>query len=347
MAKRKPQYSPRIIYVACEGTKTEYWYFKSLDEALDEETNVRVQVYPDQTDLKQMQQSGQKGVKTDPKSLCEKAAEKLQNDAGIDEAWIVIDKDGHSALEETFARAAKTGVHIAFSSISFEHWLLLHFEKNDKAYAKSDCKNTDDKYVKCGSAKPDFPELNCSGERCVAALLRLKSYLPDFDKSKSPIFKMTQPLHQVAYINAAWLRRQVQDDLETAEGKIFQINPYCNVDKLLKSIYQDDEIIHWAAWGTPVQTNHLELSIQKTESGYQVHLQNISNQTQVVLPNQFFFSKEDGEVIPIEFSFLDGRANCFILPNRPDELEILPEALPEDSHYLNFRGKSCRIIFSE
>lgn len=345
MAKRKQRQSPRIIYVACEGTKTEYWYFKSLDEALDEEVNVRVRVYPDQSDLEEMRQAGQKGAKTDHKNLCTKATAKLQSDEGIEEAWIVIDKDHHLGLEQTFSEAAQTGVRIAFSSISFEYWLLLHFEKNDKAFEKSDCKNEDGKYIKCGSMQPDFPDLNCQGERCVAGLLRLRKYLPDFDKSNKFIFKATQALHSIAYENAAWLRRQMDTNLRAAEGKIFQINPYSNVDELLKSIYQDDEVLHWIEWGTFFQISQLKLSVQETKSGYQINLQNISDQSQVIMPAQFFLSNEHAVVLPFNFSFPDNRANCLLSPKQSNEFEILLDKVPEGNFYLNFRLGNHRLIY--
>ncbi len=347
MAKRKQRNSPRIIYLACEGTQTEYWYFKSLDEALDDDAEVKLQVYPDPSDLEEIRQTQQKGVKTDHKSLCAKAAEKLQSDEGINEAWIVIDKDRHSGLEQTFAQAAQTGVRIAFSSISFEHWLLLHFEKNDKAFEKSDCKNEDEKYVKCGSSQTKNPNLNCQGKRCVAGLLRLRDYLPDFDKSNQIIFKTTQPLHPLAYENAAWLRWRKQNDLEATGGKVFQINPYSNVDELLKSIYQDDEVIIWIAWGTPAKTNDFELTVQKSGNDYQVNACNISGRSQVILPTYFFLSNDDTERLSVEFSFLDDRPNFLVLPNQTVEFEILLYTLPEGTFYLNSKFGNYRLIYSE
>jgi len=210
MAKRKQQQSPRIIYLACEGTETEYWYFKSLDEGLDEDVGVRLSIYPDPADLIQIQQTGQKGVKTDHKGLCNKAAEKLQNNQGVDEAWIIIDKDGHPGLVETFAFAATTGVRIAFSSVSFEHWLLLHFEKNETEFQKSDCKTLNERgkdvYVKCGSQQTKYPAVNCMGERCIGGWLRINNYIPDFEKNSRRLFHATQPNLALAFENAVWLR---------------------------------------------------------------------------------------------------------------------------------------------
>ena len=51
---------------------------------------------------------------------------------GVDESWAVYDKDEHPKHEEAMAEAIKIidgkKVNIAFSSRSFEYYLLLHFE---------------------------------------------------------------------------------------------------------------------------------------------------------------------------------------------------------------------------
>ncbi|MDR0932624.1 MAG: RloB family protein [Victivallales bacterium] len=51
-----------------------------------------------------------------------------------DETWIVFDHDGHNILEngrknvpQVFKRAGNAKIKIAFSSISFETWILMHF----------------------------------------------------------------------------------------------------------------------------------------------------------------------------------------------------------------------------
>lgn len=345
MAKRVKRQSPRVIYLACEGTKTEYWYFKSLGEALDEYANVELRIYPDQSDELEIQQTNQKGVKTDHKSLCAKAAEKLQSDEGINEAWIVIDKDGHPALEATFDEASETGVQIAFSSISFEHWLLLHFEKNDKVFEKSDCKNDAGKYVKCGSSQPKFPLINCQGERCVAGLLRLRNYLPDFDKSNQTIFKTTQPHHQTAFENAAWLRWRIKTELATRDGKVFEVNPFTNVDVLLKSIYQSQEIIRWIDWGESVQAEDLDLVFNDAGDTCVLTVCNTSDRSQVVLPSMFYLTDETGQITKSSLEFEDGSSNLIIPPNVSVSITFQPAGTPKDGTYLNCRlGKYHFII---
>ena len=52
--------------------------------------------------------------------------------------WVVYDKDGYSKHAETFDYAKRHNVKIAFSSISFETWILLHFGYTTRAFEKSE-----------------------------------------------------------------------------------------------------------------------------------------------------------------------------------------------------------------
>jgi RloB-like protein len=65
-----------------------------------------------------------------PLRFVKEARDRLAEGA-FDEAWVVFDRNGHPAHEAAFALAAETDkpVNIAFSSRSFEQWVLLHFEK--------------------------------------------------------------------------------------------------------------------------------------------------------------------------------------------------------------------------
>ena len=79
----------------------------------------------------------------DPKSLLQNA---IESDA--DYVWIVFDQDGHAKIPETFAEAQNNGIEIAFSSISFETWILMHFEYTTASYAKCEDLISDMKHFK-------------------------------------------------------------------------------------------------------------------------------------------------------------------------------------------------------
>lgn len=55
-----------------------------------------------------------------------------------DELWAVFDKDKHTHHKEAFEKAQQKvnnkKVQIGFSSRSFEHWLILHFERNNTPF---------------------------------------------------------------------------------------------------------------------------------------------------------------------------------------------------------------------
>ena len=105
----------------------------------------------------------------------------------FDEVWVVFDKDGYTKHEEVF-ELAKNGareVKIAFSSIAFEHWALLHFTKCSTAFPKSDCKDEKERVLYCGTGQ----HINdCHGVRCVAGYMREHNFCPDYAKSGSYYF---------------------------------------------------------------------------------------------------------------------------------------------------------------
>jgi RloB-like protein len=240
---RKRRKTKTVIYIACEGTKTEYHYFEALKESMAND-ELELRIYPDESDkldlisphfVPKKHKKGTKtaitnlqGVKTDPKSLCDHVIEKCRREDGIDEAWIVIDKDGHSNLKNIFEKAEKAGIKIAFSSIAFEHWLLLHFEQNTTAFMKSDCKDGKGRYLKCGQLTH---EQDCNGERCVASHIRMKKYIPDYDKKATNLYHQTCQYLPNAFKNAEKLR-----DLSDNQVVIYDKNPYTNVDDLVKRL---------------------------------------------------------------------------------------------------------------
>jgi AraC-like DNA-binding protein len=73
------------------------------------------------------------------KELVKVAKQKLSDGfKDVDEAWIVYDKDGYTKHAETFDTARANKIHIAFSFISFEEWILLHFTYTTRPLPDSD-----------------------------------------------------------------------------------------------------------------------------------------------------------------------------------------------------------------
>lgn len=49
------------------------------------------------------------------------------DDPRREQVWAFFDRDDHSRVEESYAKAERAGIKVAFSHPCFELWLLLHF----------------------------------------------------------------------------------------------------------------------------------------------------------------------------------------------------------------------------
>jgi hypothetical protein len=109
--KRKP-----VIFVICEGEKTEITYFNKYRTR---ESLVEVKSMPSQH--------------KSASALVEHAKDVIKNEnyypEDADQLWCVFDRDDNtdSDLQKAEQVANRKGYHIAFSNPSFELWFLLHF----------------------------------------------------------------------------------------------------------------------------------------------------------------------------------------------------------------------------
>lgn len=219
----KKRILPTAIFIACEGRSTEKNYFQMIGELFGDELNYVLTVYPDENEAK---------PKSTPLGLITEAINR--NDEGFDELWAVFDKDGYTKHEDAFESAKENNVRIAFSSIAFEEWVLLHFGRFFRPFSKSDCKNEDKKYIECGSHKQPG---DCLGANCVAGYMREHNLFSDYTKSSNKsIFPFLRNKTNNAIKNAAWLRYKIRNELQRIEGKIFELNPYTDVDLLVKRL---------------------------------------------------------------------------------------------------------------
>ncbi len=202
-----------------------------------------------------------------------------------DEVWAVFDKDGHPKHQEAFELAEQIiegkKVNIAFSSIAFEQWLLLHFEKNKSAFYKSECKENKEPLL-CGTSS--FSK-DCYGEKCVIGYLRIANYLPDYTKGRtSNVYALVKKMTLAALENAAWLRHQLKDDI--TKTPVYELNPYTNVDVLVKRLLEIDEETIWTSLGEKLEVNGIELYFQKNDkNSIKVQFTNKSDRT-FILPSK-------------------------------------------------------------
>jgi len=192
LRKTKNRDLRKRILIICEGKRTEPLYFNGIKRDT-RSTGLEIEI------LGRSKNSGLELVKHAVK--LKETAEKENNE--YDSVWIVLDKDTYSKLAETFSEAGKNNINIAFSSVSFEIWYLLHYVYTTK------------------------PWKNCSElER------ELKKHISDYDKSKSDIYLILQDRTSAAVANAVRLREHHKDDIEKGK-EIYELGCYTDVDELV------------------------------------------------------------------------------------------------------------------
>jgi hypothetical protein len=272
MSKKK-RISPTTIFIACEGRNSEYIYFERIREQIEDDDVFALTVYPDKNEST---------PKTDVIGLIKEAQARIND---FDEVWVVYDKDGYTKHKEAFDLAntphnGKT-VQIAFSSIAFEHWVLLHYEKNNNSFLKADCKTEDDKPVNCGTGQ--HPK-DCMGARCVAGHLRAMGHYPGYAKKANiDIYTTIKNKIPVALENAAWLRHRMQPAL--AGNPFFNLNPFTDVDVLLKNLLRIEEQYIWKQQGQAASIQGVDISF--AIAGTQIDVTISNNSAGAVVLNQF------------------------------------------------------------
>lgn len=106
------------MYVACEGEQTEPDYLEYLNETFGTGADGRkpFHIYP------LVEKNGLLPTQT---------VAKATKHAGIDEAWVLFDRDGSDRdadIREALRAAAESKIEVGFSHPSFDLWLLLHFQ---------------------------------------------------------------------------------------------------------------------------------------------------------------------------------------------------------------------------
>ena len=145
------------------------------------------------------------------RELVEEASKKIERKfKDIDEAWVVYDQDGYTLHKETFESAKEKNVKIAFSATSFEFWILLHYEYTTKHFPKSED---------------------------IIKELKDNNFI-DYAKSSQDVYLLTKEKLTKAKQNAEKIRKEVEK--YDSKKKIFERNPYTNLDLLIEEIQNPD-----------------------------------------------------------------------------------------------------------
>lgn len=249
--------SQYVLKVVCEGEKTEPLFFTSLFEQYFSGKEIVASTVPqpripEDNDDVSRERGGYRGrkrvtasslvdnepvIKGQPPLKWVRHARYLLQEEGVNEAWAAFDKDNHPACEQAFREAEELidgkRVHIAFSSRSFEYYLLLHFEYLYHSFQETECNS---KTKICGTDLDDAA--NCHGETCINGYARSKGYWNETKTSES-----TYPLakdHLLKGIaNAIRLRAESNS---TEQTPIYMRNPYTDADKLVGRVIGVDPV---------------------------------------------------------------------------------------------------------
>ena len=183
------------ILILCEGLKTEPNYFNGLiDDCNFPGELVEVKV-----------------INVKINTLKELVAEaKRLKEYKSDEIWIVADKDGYTKHPEAFNKAKDNNLKIAFSSISFEFWILIHFVYTTRCFEKAD-----------------------------DIITELKRSHFNYKKNQCDIYEVLKDKKELAIDRAGKIR--VYQKEANIGLPIYKINPYTNVDELVVSIEKYSE----------------------------------------------------------------------------------------------------------
>ncbi len=212
MSKRKRALKT-AIFIACEGKNTERLYFEAISEEDLTAEKFAITVYPDDST---------EDPTTHALGLVREAKSRTPE---FDECWAVFDRDGYTKHAETFEEASSmyTGaiVNIAFSSISFEQWVLLHFRRSADVYPKS---------------------------KDIIAELHNRHFYEGYEKTTyQHTYATLKDKTEVALENAAWLRHHLTCNGILPQTPVYEVNPYTDIDVLVRRLLLIDEEITWVS----------------------------------------------------------------------------------------------------
>jgi hypothetical protein len=295
---RNSDYSLLII---CEGDKTEPTFFASIRDQillghyLQKKIAVSIQPEPkaaepipeEDSDLRPKRKSRTAftpedkiyAIKGAPPLSWVNAGKEALKDGSYNEVWVVFDHDNHPAREEAFGAAEEEingkKVQIAFSSVAFEYYLLVNFERLYTRFVTSECREGK-KPIYCSLHQH---EKDCHGLRCIGGYARSKNYWTNSKTSES-LFPVIKDRLSTGFLNSHWLR--YQSEKEEGTSPVFNRNPYLTSDLLVNRLTNDGE--HGYYFSVPdvfISLKQIEIRFSAT---YSLTITNSSKITLIVPP---------------------------------------------------------------
>ncbi|MEZ0542648.1 RloB family protein [Fibrella arboris] len=293
------------IFIACEGRNTEPIYFERIKEQVEEDGILAITIYPDREE---------ENPKTDAIGLIKEAQSRLDD---FDEVWAVFDKDGYTKHKEAFEEANKIingkKINVAFSSIAFEQWVLLHFEKCSTAFGKSEN---------------------------IVHKLNADNYFQDYSKKANvDIYPVIKDKTNSAIENTAWLRNELHDQLSV--NSLYELTCYTDVDVLVKRLLGIETSIIWASLNSTITVDTLSISPRLNNNSLILEITNTGQSSYLINPNNL------ADIIHA-FDNYNNRVNLniiatvLIVPGATEECTVL---LPTDNsaEHCYFNHCQCKL----
>ncbi len=295
----------KTIFIVCEGSGTEPNYFASVrDIVIEKGLNIKITISPLPKNEEEVVTSRPNTKKRTLERISEEKEAKLKKyeiaeefraqpvryvreaqmglDGGTyDEVWAVFDKNGHPKHKEAFELAAikinGKKVNIAFSSIAFEYWIILHFRQLSHPFLKSQCREGD-VILDCGT---NTYSNDCKGNSCICGYLRVNKLLPEYTKDIHNLYQVLEPKIHTAIDNAVWLRNNIP--IVDKNKPVYILNPYINIDHLMFSLLQLPKDLTWFNKNEEVEIGSISFRIEKNGNILRILVKNINVKTRYIL----------------------------------------------------------------
>lgn len=364
------QHFRKTILIVCEGARTEPDYFKEFRDIIigkDKSIFIKIDPIPKDDKIKEEEETAKKireggrsrtlknpqiqfpDLEVEEQYLAQpiyyvRKAQLGLVDSVYDEVWAVYDKDGHAAHEQASDLANNViegkKVNIAFNSVAFEYWILLHFENNTTAFQKSMCRTIlQDKpkeYHFCGD---NTHQLDCQGANCVCGRIVSQNYLSYKGGKKEFLFS-----DYFGMINQAIERAvSLKNSYINSTLPFYDLNPYTTIHRVVFKLLQLPEIDYtWFEFGDIQNNGNLIFNFNYVTPIITVTITKSDDQTEIVNEEDICLVDRDGNKlncgqrkvmyddvfsIPIDLSVITNFTPLFIGIRR-NEKEYLITELP-------------------
>lgn len=166
--------------------------------------------------------------------------------SGYNQVWSVFDYDNRQIdhIKKSFELAKEpvengiNEVQIAFSSYSFEYWILLHYTLYESYLGSSECKEGKNSIL-CGTK---IHADDCEGQKCLAGCIYLfDSEVGGILKTKKSTFPFIESSMKNAHIRAEYMKEL--HSLNTTN--IWEMHPVTTMNKMLEYLIPDFGGVKW------------------------------------------------------------------------------------------------------